>query len=86
MSGAFLSGMIAAASLTIAAFFWRFWQRTRDRLFLYFCTAFVLMMTERIMRTLLNLDNEMAPLVYAVRLASYLVIIAGIIDKNRRLG
>ena len=85
MSEAFLSGMIAAASLTIAAFFWRFWQRTRDRLFLYFCTAFVLMMLERIMRTLLHLDNEMAPLVYAVRLASYLAIIAGIIDKNRRL-
>jgi hypothetical protein len=85
MTGAFLSGVIAAASLTIAAFFWRFWQRTRDRLFLFFCAAFVMMTLERIMRALVNLDNEMTPLVYGVRLVSFLLIIAGVVDKNRQL-
>lgn len=83
MIAAFLSGAIAAMSLTAAAFFLRFWQKTKDRLFVYFAVTFLLLMAERIMRTVLNLEDEHAPLVYGVRLLAFLTIIIGIVDKNR---
>ena len=83
MIAAFLSGAIAATSLTAAAFFIHFWQKTRDRLFIYFAIAFLLLMTERVMRTVLHLEDELAPFVYGVRLLAFLTIIAGIVDKNR---
>ncbi|RBP40591.1 hypothetical protein DES53_108298 [Roseimicrobium gellanilyticum] len=80
---AFISGAIAAMSFTAAAFFLRFWQKTKDRLFVYFAVAFLLLMVERIMRTVLDMENELAPLVYGVRLVAFLTIIVGIVDKNR---
>jgi hypothetical protein len=86
MIAAFISGAIAAMSLTAAAFFLRFWQKTKDRLFIYFAVAFLLLMVERIMRTVLNMENELAPLVYGVRLVAFLTIIVGIVDKNRARG
>jgi hypothetical protein len=83
MFAAFLSGAIAMTSLTAAAFFVRFWQKTQDRLFIYFAAAFFLLMLERVMRTVLHLEDELAPFVYGVRLLAFLTIIAGIVDKNR---
>ncbi len=83
MFAAFLSGAIAMTSLTAAAFFIHFWQKTRDRLFVYFAAAFFLLMLERVMRTLLQMEDELAPFVYSVRLLAFLTIIAGIVDKNR---
>ena len=84
MIAAFLSGAIAMTSLTAAAFFLRFWQKTRDRLFIYFAIAFLLLMLERIMRTVLHMEDELDPIVYGVRLLAFLTIIAGIVNKNRR--
>lgn len=83
MIAAFLSGAIAATSLTVAAFFVRFWQKTRDRLFVYFAVAFLMLTLERLMRSVLHMEDELAPFVYGVRLISFLIIIAGIVDKNR---
>ena len=60
-------------------------MKTRDRLFIFFAIAFLLMMLERVGRTVLNLENDLAPFVYSLRLAAFLTIIAGIVDKNRRL-
>lgn len=84
MLNAFLSGAISMACLAVGAFFVRFWQQTHDRLFLFFASAFFMFMVERILRSSLNQENEMAPFVYSIRLAGYLLIIAAIIDKNRR--
>ncbi|QIF03497.1 DUF5985 family protein [Roseimicrobium sp. ORNL1] len=83
MIAPFLSGAIAAMSLTAAAFFLRFWQKTRDRLFIYFAVAFFLLMLERVVRTVLLMESELAPVGYGVRLLAFLTIIAGIVDKNR---
>ena len=80
----FLSGAVAMASLTIAAFFLRFWIKTRDRLFLFFSATFLILMGERLLRTFLNLENELAPFVYSIRLVAFLLLIAAIVDKNRR--
>lgn len=82
--GAFLSGAVGMACLVVAAFFMRFWQKTRDRLFLFFALAFLILTSERILRLCMNLDNELAPYIYSVRLTAFIVIIAAIVEKNAR--
>ena len=80
----FLSGALCMASLTIALFFLNFWRRTRDRFFLVFAGAFLLLMLERILLFAIGSSNEFAAYVYVVRLLAFVLIIAAIVDKNRR--
>ena len=78
-----LLGAIAMASLTIGLFFLRFWKNTRDRFFLFFAVAFTL---EGINRAILGLSqgsNENEPIIYLVRLLSFVLILIAIVDKNR---
>lgn len=80
---ALLSGAIVMAALTIALFFFRFWHHTRDRFFLYFAVAFAL---EALHRALWALDPQRdtdTPHYYLIRLASYLLILLAIVNKNR---
>ena len=80
----FLAGTISASLLVIALFFLRFWKRTRDRLFLYFAAAFVTLMIEQILRSVLAVNDDSVPAVYSVRLVAFAFIIFGIAGKNRR--
>ena len=80
----FLHGAICMACFTIALFFFRFWRRTADRLFAIFGVAFLLLMMERVILVTIDRSHEFAPYVYLVRLLAFMLIIAGIIDKNRR--
>jgi hypothetical protein len=80
----FFAGSASISLLVIALFFLRFWQRTHDRLFIFFSAAFLILMVERIVRALMTVDNEWAPYVYSIRLAGFVVIIIGVVDKNRR--
>ena len=78
-----LSGAVAMASFVAVLFFLKFWRQTRDRLFLLFALAFGV---DSIMRVLLGLDQvkgEAEPFFYLARLASFLLIIAAIVQKNR---
>lgn len=84
MLNQFFNGAATISLLVIAWFFLRFWKRTRDRLFLYFSAAFTILMTERIVRAVMVVDNEWAPYVYLMRLAAFVTIIAAVVDKNRR--
>jgi len=80
----FLLGTIVTASLAAGAFFLKFWRKTRDRLFLGFAAAFVIEGLNRLAFLGLDQPNEGTPLVYTIRLFSYLLILAAIIDKNRK--
>ncbi len=80
----FFAGAICMASLTIALFFLNFWRRTGDRFFLAFSGAFLLLMVERIILFTIGTAHEFAPYVYVVRLLAFVLIIAAIVDKNRR--
>lgn len=80
----FLSGALCMASLTIALFFLKFWRRTGDRFFLAFSGAFLLFMLERIILFSIGASHEFAPYVYVVRLLAFVLIIAAIVEKNRR--
>jgi cell division protein FtsW (lipid II flippase) len=84
MLNSFLAGAATISLLVIAMFFLRFWKRTHDRLFLFFAGAFLLMMVERIIRTVAG-ENEWAAYVYIVRLAAFILIIVAVLDKNRRI-
>ena len=81
----FLSGAVCMACFAIALFFIRFWRRTRDRLFLMFSAAFLLLMTERVILVAIGASHEFAPYVYVVRLLAFGLIIAAVVDKNRRV-
>lgn len=80
----FLSGAITMAYLVSALFFLRFWRDTRDRLFLFFTSAFFLFAVQRTLLTLARDEAVFEVAVYALRLAAFLVIGAGLIDKNRK--
>ena len=80
----FLSGAICMACFAIALFFYRFWRRTSDRLFLAFSAAFLLLMIERILLVSVDTSHEFAPYVYVVRLLAFTLIITAVVDKNRK--
>lgn len=76
-----LLGAIAMASLIIGLFFLRFWKKTRDRFFLFFAVAFSLEGLNRVMLGLTQ-GSENEPIIYLVRLLSFVLILIAIIDKN----
>jgi hypothetical protein len=79
----FLSGLFFASSAAVALFFIRFWQRTRDRLFMTLALAFVLLALERVVLEFVSASGESHHFIYLLRLAAFVLIIGGILDKNR---
>jgi uncharacterized membrane protein HdeD (DUF308 family) len=79
----FLLGVIVTSSLTAGAFFLKFWKQTRDLLFLGFGAAFIIEGVNRAAFLFLDSPNEGNPVIYTIRLFSYVVILAAIINKNR---
>jgi hypothetical protein len=80
----FISGAAALGYFAIGACFTRFARRTRVRLFQLFALAFFLLAIERLVLLLANPPHEFFAYVYLIRLAAFVVIIAAIIDQNRR--
>jgi hypothetical protein len=79
-----LVGIISCASLTAALLFLRFWRHTHDRFFVFFALSFAIEGLNRIVLYLQVGPNEEAPVYYIVRLVAYGLIVAAIVDKNRR--
>jgi hypothetical protein len=78
----FLLGAIVIACGVAGLFFLRFWRKTRDRLFLIFAVAFWTLGGNWLALAFINAD-EVRTWLYAVRLAAFVLILLGIIDKNR---
>lgn len=78
----FLNGGTMLASLGVALYFFRYWQRTRDRLFLAFATAFVVFAVSRVVLLPLDEESEARTYVYLLRALVFLLIAAAVIDKN----
>ena len=70
-------------ALVSSLFFLRFWNKTQDRLFLIFSFSFFLMGLERGALALQQSLGENNVLLYLMRLASFVIILYGIWDKNR---
>ena len=79
-----LGGALTFASVAASVFFLRFWRDSRDRLFLFFSCAFVAMAANWLALARSPHLPETAPSAFLPRLLAFLLIIAGIIDKNRR--
>jgi uncharacterized membrane protein HdeD (DUF308 family) len=86
MIDGFLLGVIATASFTAGVFFLRFWRDTRDQLFLAFAVAFIIEACNRTAMLLLQQPNEGRPWIYLVRFFAFLLILVGVVNKNRATG
>jgi uncharacterized membrane protein HdeD (DUF308 family) len=86
MINGFLLGVIATSSIVAGLFFLRFWRDTRDSLFLAFGIAFIVEGLNRTTMLLVREPNEGSAWIYLVRLFAFLMILAGIVNKNRRVG
>jgi hypothetical protein len=78
-----LGGATVMACLVVALFFLRFWRTTGDRLFGFFAIAFCMMGAHWAALALTGPEFEFRPLLYGVRLAAFVVILAAVADKNR---
>jgi hypothetical protein len=78
----FLSGAVTLGFVLAAAFFLRFWSRTRDRLFLAFAVAFFLLALNQAIATWLGAADERVGYAYVLRVIGFVLILAAIVDKN----
>lgn len=79
-----VSGAILMGYLVAGLFFLKFWRDTRDRLFLIFAIAFVLLGVQRLALVLTREMIETQTGLYLLRLFAFLLILGAIVDKNRK--
>ncbi|HVS76715.1 MAG TPA: DUF5985 family protein [Steroidobacteraceae bacterium] len=84
----FTWGILAMASLVAALFFLRYWRETRERLFAFLALAFAGLAANWTGLAVIDqpTDEAQQKYAYVVRLVAFLILIIGIIDKNRRSG
>lgn len=80
----FLHGTVAMGCAIVAIFFLRFWQQSRDPLFLRFSSAFWLLAVSYMLLGTIAFATEWRVYVFVVRLLAFCLILYGIFEKNRR--
>lgn len=78
----FSSGLITMGFLVITLFFFKFWRRTGELLFLAFAVSFSLLALNQALTTLIDVARDERSYVYLLRLMAFLIIIAAVIHKN----
>ena len=81
-----LQTVSATAALVCGLFFLRFWREHRDPLFALFSGAFFLLALSWFALACLNPVGETQSEIYGIRLVAFALIIAAIVQKNRRVG
>jgi uncharacterized membrane protein len=81
----FFWGLLAMASLVASLFFLRYWKVSSERLFAFFGVAFAMLAVNWLALAVVDPAFEARHLVYLIRLAAFVLIIVGIVDKNRAL-
>jgi hypothetical protein len=79
----FVSGLLVMGYAVAALCFLRFWRTSSDRLFLFFSAGFALLAVQRTSLAAAALLPLPETTYYAIRLLAFVVILAGIVDKNR---
>ena len=79
-----LWGALIFGCSAVAVFFVRFWAVSRDRFFLFFSAAFAIFALNWAALALIPIDVESRHYAYLLRLTAFVLLIAGIVDKNRR--
>lgn len=80
----FLNGISACGSLVAGLFFFRFWRETNEPLFRWFAIAFWILALNWAGISLFQPADEARYLYFLPRLLGFVLILVGIIDKNRR--
>lgn len=80
----FIQGAVAMGCFVAGVFFLRFWQHSRDRLFLRFAAAFWTLGLSYVLLGTMPFPSEWRVSVFVVRLLAFCLILAGIAEKNRR--
>jgi Family of unknown function (DUF5985) len=78
----FLAGGLTFAYITASVYFFHFWRRTADRLFLAFAAAFTLLALNQLVVFALGVGDERHHYAYVLRVLGFVLILAAIIDKN----
>ena len=78
----FLAGSVSMGFVIAALFFARFWRNTRDRFFLAFAAAFLLLAINQALAQWLGAADERVSYTYLLRVLAYVIILAAIVDKN----
>jgi hypothetical protein len=79
----FLWGALTMSSVIAALFFLRYWRLTRERLFAFFSVAFAVMALNWVELAIADPGMETRHHAYIIRLVAFVLIIIGIVDKNR---
>jgi uncharacterized protein DUF5985 len=77
-----LWGASAFACVVIALFFLRFFQRSRELLFLLFALGFSLLAINWVGPAVASVQSESRTYLFIVRLAAFLLLLGGIVHKN----
>ena len=79
----FLPGAFTMACVAIALFFTVYWRKTKDRLFAVLALAFLLFAVERIVLAFVPADRQGRHWIFLARRIGFVLIILGVVDKNR---
>lgn len=80
----FLLGALSMSAAVAGLVFLRYWKLSSDRLFLFFAAAFWILSAQWALLAALSPEDEYRPYAYLIRLGAFLLIVAGIVDKNLR--
>ncbi len=80
----FFYGGATMGALVAGLFFLRFWRGTFDRLFLLFAIAFFILAANYAVLGTVHDATEWRVPVFTLRLLAFLLLIYGIVDKNRK--
>lgn len=79
----FLQAVSAALGWVSGLIFLRFWRQSRDLLFAFFGAGFLVMSLSWALLAIVSPTGEARPYIFSIRLLAFLLIIAGMIQKNR---
>ena len=79
----FVGGGLCCGFAVAAAFFLRFWTRTRDQLFAAFAIGFCLMAANQAVEGFARTARGEDYRAYLLRFAAYVLIIIAVLRKNR---
>jgi hypothetical protein len=81
-----LGGALLLSYLMAGTYFFNFWKRTGDRIFIHFAVAFWLFVLNQLATSIPSVAKETDGYEYLLRVIGFIVIIVGIVDKNMGSG